>query len=104
MIELSLQDKMPWGKHKGEIVSQVPLQYLSYAINSWGNVKFDEEVKSFVKKSMSSQNYYDSDDSDDSDNYTDYQKSLIRQYKNCIDGPNIHDMRRNGLDYDDIWC
>jgi len=35
--------------------------------------------------------------------YTDYQKLLIRQYKTCSDGPDIHEMRRNGLDYDDIW-
>ena len=103
MITLSLNDKMPWGKYKGKLISQISIQYLNYAINTWKNVNFKENVLKFVNANNKPSYNNNDDHYDDGKKYTDYQKQLIRQYKNCTDGPDIREMRQNGLDYDDIW-
>lgn len=113
-MTLSLNDKMPFGKYKGRHVMNVPISYLRWAIKTWTNIIFTEEVKKEIERQTA---LYDKGNKYDGvgqyvpeevnkktgRTYTKWESTLLHQYRQCYVGADYEELRRNNLDLTDAW-
>lgn len=63
---LEIDSKMPFGKYEGVYIKIMlnfehfteGVTYLEWAIKTWNNVKFSEEIKKLVKQKIENENKY----------------------------------------------